>query len=492
MIAKGTTHDNGGKLATYLVNGKPGERAELWQLRGFASDQIKEAFRSVHVMADATRCEQPLFHVQVRNPAGEHLARQQWERVADRIEGKLGLTDQPRAIAFHRDEETGDEHMHIGWSRIDEMTMTAKALPFFKLRLKEVSRELETELGLTPVRSERAGVVMAPKRDEDEQARRLGVDIRDVRSTIRECWERSDNGHSFVAALASQNLVLAKGDKRDFMAVDHQGGMHALGKRILGSTAGEVRARMSDLDRERLPTVEQARDQLPVRRELVAEMTITPGEDAAAKDGMAKAARENTIRKTPEPQSAILAQPEREGDRTAAEIGIAFRSSRNASEFTAAIGHSGIRLAVVTAAEAKQQDTYRVGEFVAVNQSGQVYRLEESAVGLSPVETRVFLASLDHRELCGIEATQEQIYLEALLHIELSQIGGLSARKADAPAERPEPPALRELPKDRPEWERMLFDRGYRRRIEQRDLERREQERIREDSNRRSRERDRF
>src|SRR5271170_4681067 len=122
MIAKGTTHDNGGKLATYLVHGKPGERAELWQLRGFASDQIKDAFRSVHVIAEATRCEQPLFHVQVRNPAGEHLDRPQWEHVADRIESKLGLTDQPRAIAFHRDDATGHEHMHIGWSRIDEIT----------------------------------------------------------------------------------------------------------------------------------------------------------------------------------------------------------------------------------------------------------------------------------------------------------------------------------------------------------------------------------
>ncbi len=45
MISIGTTHDNGGKLATYMVASKPGERAELWQLRGFASDDIADAFR---------------------------------------------------------------------------------------------------------------------------------------------------------------------------------------------------------------------------------------------------------------------------------------------------------------------------------------------------------------------------------------------------------------------------------------------------------------
>ena len=31
MIAKGTTHNKGAKLARYLTTGKEGERAELWE-----------------------------------------------------------------------------------------------------------------------------------------------------------------------------------------------------------------------------------------------------------------------------------------------------------------------------------------------------------------------------------------------------------------------------------------------------------------------------
>src|SRR5580704_7274324 len=185
MIGKGTQHNNGAKLAAYLISGKDNERATLWQLRGFASDDVREAFRSVHVMADALpQCKQPFFHVQVRNPEGEHLTREQWDRVADRIEAKLGLTDQPRAIAFHWNRETGHEHMHLAWSRIDAETMTARPLPFYKLRLKEVSRELEIDLGLTRVTSERRGPAMAPHRHEQEQARRLGTDIHKIRATL--------------------------------------------------------------------------------------------------------------------------------------------------------------------------------------------------------------------------------------------------------------------------------------------------------------------
>lgn len=78
MIAKGTTHDSGGRLARYLVTGKEGERAELWELRGFAAVDIVDAFRSVHVIADGTKCQQPFFHVQVRNPETDRLSRDQW------------------------------------------------------------------------------------------------------------------------------------------------------------------------------------------------------------------------------------------------------------------------------------------------------------------------------------------------------------------------------------------------------------------------------
>lgn len=176
------------------------------------------------------------------------------------IEDKLGLTNQPRAIAFHTDEKTGHEHMHLAWSRIDQDTMKARPLPFFKFRLKEVSRELEIELGLTRVRNEREGLIeYAPTRAEEEQARRLGLDIHQIRQTIRDCYGRSDCGRSFEAALAHERLILAQGERRDFIVLDAEGGMHALGKRILGVTAAQTRERLSDLDRQQLPTVEQAR-----------------------------------------------------------------------------------------------------------------------------------------------------------------------------------------------------------------------------------------
>ena len=72
-------------------------------------------------------------------------------------------------------------------------------------------------------------------------------------------FERSDCGKSFQSALGNEGLILARGDRRDFVAIDHAGGMHALGKRILGASAPEIRIRLSDLLPGQLPSVEEAR-----------------------------------------------------------------------------------------------------------------------------------------------------------------------------------------------------------------------------------------
>jgi hypothetical protein len=268
MIVKGTTHNNGAKLARYLITGKDGERAELWQLRGFADRDIVNAFRDVHIMAAATHCEKPFFHVQVRNPAGDRvLTRDEWAQIADRIEAKIGYSGQPRAIAFHIDLATGHEHMHIAWARIDADTMTVKPLPFYKLRLKEIARELEDMFDLTRVKNARAPhEPRAATRAEAEQARRLGVDGRAIRQAIRNAFERSDTGASFQQTLAAIGLILARGDRRDFVVIDQAGGLHALGARLLGVTAAEIRAKLADLDPAALPSVAEARARQQARR----------------------------------------------------------------------------------------------------------------------------------------------------------------------------------------------------------------------------------
>src|SRR3954471_7699020 len=263
MVVKGNLHADGQKLAAYLITGKKGERAELIELRGFASSDIRDAFIDVHIQAaEATQCEKPFFHSYVRLPEDEELFREQWKHAADRIEKQLGFDGQGRAIAFHH-QPGGNTHMHIAWSRIDLEQHRARDPGLYKNKLKEIARELECELGLTRISSERpAGhKTRAPGRKEFEQARRLGTGIAGIREAIRACWDSAKNGRSFMAALAAHGLVLARGERRDFVIIDHAGGLHALSKRITGATAAQIRARLADLDPAALPSVGQVKMQ---------------------------------------------------------------------------------------------------------------------------------------------------------------------------------------------------------------------------------------
>ena len=263
MIAKANTHNSGSRLAIYLTRKRDGQTSEVWQLRGFEADNIKDALRDIDIIAGATRCENPLFHVQIRIQDGERLTREQWEHAATSIEQAVGFAGQPRAIVFHTYQYTGDVHMHIAFSRIDEETMTAKPVPYFKLVLKEVTRDLEQELGLTPVRKEREGPIKyAPTKAEDEQARRLGVDVNAVRNTIRACWDQADCGRAFMSALNEHDLVLAKGDEAPFLVLDQAGGIHPIGQRILDKPAAYIRQKMADIDRYNLPGIETARERI--------------------------------------------------------------------------------------------------------------------------------------------------------------------------------------------------------------------------------------
>ena len=260
MIAKGNPHNDGPYLARYLAaDSKGNERAELAELRGFAADNIFDAFALGQLMASGTRCEKPFFHVQVRLPQGEVLNRKQWQYTADLIELQLGFDDQPRAIVFHLKE--GQEHMHLVWSRIGQEDMKAIDPGLYKNKLKEISRLLEKEMGLQQVKNNRdpEELTQPAAQPEYKQARRLKTNLKEIRETIRECWDRSDNGRSFTAAIEERGLILARGDKRDFVIVDHAGGIHALSKRITGAAMKDTRDRLADIDHKKLPDVDQAR-----------------------------------------------------------------------------------------------------------------------------------------------------------------------------------------------------------------------------------------
>ena len=246
MILKGSQRGGGQDLAIHLMRLDDNEHIDIHELRGFVAEDLKGAFKEVQAVSRATRCKQYLFSLSLNPPETEDVPIAAFEEAVERIESKLGLDDQPRAIVFH--EKEGRRHAHCVWSRIDAQTMTARPLSFFKTKLQDISRELYLDHGWMMPK----GLADKSQRDprnftleEWQQAKRAGYDPRAFKASVQDVWAISDSRASFEHALQERGLWLAKGDRRGHILLDHQGEVYSLA-RTLGVRAKVVRERLGD------------------------------------------------------------------------------------------------------------------------------------------------------------------------------------------------------------------------------------------------------
>ena len=259
MMLKGSQR-GGGDLANHLTNTRENDHVELYELRGFISDDLHGAFQEIEAVSKGTKATQPFFSVSFSPPEDSQLSIEQFEHAFNAVEHKHGLADQPRAVLFH--EKNGRRHAHVAWSRINVDEMKAIPLPHYKLKLRDVSRDLHREFGL-----EMPPGLKDPKhRDPNnfdlktwQQAKRIKEDPRDLKQIIRNAYQHSDSREAFAQALEQQALFLARGDRRGFVALHHSEEVLSL-SRYAGVKAKELRARFGK--EEKLPTLDQARSSL--------------------------------------------------------------------------------------------------------------------------------------------------------------------------------------------------------------------------------------
>jgi hypothetical protein len=96
-----------------------------------------------------------------------------------------------------------------------------------------------------------------------QQAAKSGIQPRDVAAAIKQLWKEADSGKAFAAALASEGFTLALG-RRDLVVLDRAGDVHTLA-RCLDLKVADIRERLASIDRDKLPTVEEARKAMRVQ-----------------------------------------------------------------------------------------------------------------------------------------------------------------------------------------------------------------------------------
>ena len=263
MIIKGRSRGSARELVAHLQRLDTNEHMELVQVRGTVAQDLRGALTELAAVAAGTRCKRPLYHAALNIRIDEHLTREQWLHAVDALEARLGLSGQPRALVMHL--KKGRIHVHCVWSRIDAARMCAIPDSHNYRAHEETARELEQVFGHASVRGAFTGREgearpdRTPRTWELQQAARTGIDLEVLSARITALWRGSDTGAAFVAALREAGLVLALGDRRQFVIVDVDGTVHSLARRIEGVRVADLRARLADLDVDALPTVAVAR-----------------------------------------------------------------------------------------------------------------------------------------------------------------------------------------------------------------------------------------
>ena len=263
MILVGNQRGGAYDLARHLMK-EENESVTIHEMRGFVSRTLEGAFQESYAISRATKCKQHLYSLSLNPPQGAEAKEVDYLNAANAVEKQLGLQGQPRAVVFH--EKIGQDgilrrHAHAVWCRIDRKEMKAINMSFDRDQLSTVARGLFIEHGWQmPL-----GFVKTEWRDprnftlaEWQQAKRAGKDAARLKAMFQERWAISDSKASFAHALEEQGFILAKGDRRGVVAVDHDEEAYAI-TRWVGVKTKQVRARLGEPDG--LPSVAEARNQ---------------------------------------------------------------------------------------------------------------------------------------------------------------------------------------------------------------------------------------
>jgi hypothetical protein len=264
MIIKGGSRAGPVQLAAHLQRRDTNERVEILDLQS-PTGNLTEAFRDWQTLCEGTRGTKGLYHANIDPAIGYTMTPEQWKRAVDVLEHELGFDGQPRAVVLH--EKHGRQHIHVVWQRTDIQTMTLKSDSENYPAHERASLRLELEFGHDRVpgkhaKRNRKKQPEFPRSEvthaEWQQAERTDLKPAERKELITKLKQESDNAQAFKSALDEHGFILAKGDRRAFVIVDHDGEIYGLTRQIQGMTEAKLREFLTSVDREKLPTADQA------------------------------------------------------------------------------------------------------------------------------------------------------------------------------------------------------------------------------------------
>lgn len=296
MIGAVNTCAGGPRLARHLADADANELVDVTRVQGLVAQSIPGAIAELGRLAKGARTAQPLVHA-IASPLVE-LSAAQWDDHFAEIELEFGLTAQPFIEVEHRKVGQGGRtapHRHRIYLRV----LDGRAIPISHAapRTEKVSRLTEFAVGEPTVSGcYNRAVIDALRRDgrhdvadhlaalgldpakrpvaassnERQQAeRRQDLAPAEVWVRVWRAWTSSNDAVGLIANLHRDGLRIARGE-RGPVVISPAGSVASLRRAVANgaSLAGAAKPRQKDiierLGGTGLPTIEEARDTLPV------------------------------------------------------------------------------------------------------------------------------------------------------------------------------------------------------------------------------------
>jgi hypothetical protein len=241
VIIEGSTHGDASNLSAYLLKKRKGGTSSVIEITGSATQNLAEALADWEVIARSlTKGKNVLYHAYIRLRDHERLLPQQWFETVDQLEKNLGLSGQPRAIVEHGEGRKGT-HLHIVWSRLRENEILAP-MHHDRREFHAAARWAEEKFDLAAVSSTSTKTRRVSNRDI-KAVKGRGIAIDELRKTVSRAWNTTHTGEEFRLALMEDELLLLKGDRREFV-IDVEGYKMNPVRLLDGVTAAEFQERM--------------------------------------------------------------------------------------------------------------------------------------------------------------------------------------------------------------------------------------------------------
>ncbi|MCB1921460.1 MAG: relaxase/mobilization nuclease domain-containing protein [Candidatus Competibacteraceae bacterium] len=217
-----------------------------------------------------TRCKQPVYAFSLAWHPEEQPSREAMIEAGQEALKVLKMEEHQALLISHTD--TAHPHIHIIVNRIHPETGKAVSLSHDHRKLSTWAQAYEQKRGKVycQARQFNAQARAVAKEQDGKPAPRRYVD-----DTVAASWARSQNGNDLRAALSAKGWGLAKGDKKEavLMAVAPNGRAFSILRELnkgLDKTqkikAQDFDRRMSDLKRDKLPSVREVQQSMQRRK----------------------------------------------------------------------------------------------------------------------------------------------------------------------------------------------------------------------------------